>query len=348
MMLRRRYTVPEDAYLFPGKVRPATEKMRNLEEPVRQWCAHELLRTYGIPVANLEFERSVSVGSKRYKIDILVKREGEPWIVAECKQPGDAKPADSLAQAKSYAGAADVQAEWVIATNGDYWQVARKVGAHWCPVPDLMSWERQEVVGEAVVYLRALNQIRPLLRLLENDRIEVKSHDFFDHLNGLFSLLHNHGFASAHLLAGSGIAVRPFVGEFHISYRVGKLIAAANQFTRYRSGMGLEGEFPPITASGSFSEELHTMLVGIDQLTYVNSVAESHDRIIVSLLRVALAWGYDLEMVQQTKVPMAVHPCLRDVLDAYLKFAFGVSLPGPSDSMGMQDLWESCRNVEGA
>ena len=88
------------------------------EEPVRQWCAFELIRAYGLTVTELTFEKKVRVGSKIYRIGILVQRNGLPWIVVECKEPGCTKHDDGLAQAISYAGAATISAEYAVYTNG--------------------------------------------------------------------------------------------------------------------------------------------------------------------------------------------------------------------------------------
>src|SRR5437867_2251050 len=65
------YEIPKAAYLFGGGL-SASENRDPHEESVRQWCAYELLRAYGIKITEMEFERPVKVGSKRYRIDIVV------------------------------------------------------------------------------------------------------------------------------------------------------------------------------------------------------------------------------------------------------------------------------------
>jgi hypothetical protein len=76
------YHLRKEAYLFPDQVQRSDER-KQLEEPVRQWCAHELIRAYGIMVSDLELERPVRMGSrngsKSHRIDILVLRDGSPY-----------------------------------------------------------------------------------------------------------------------------------------------------------------------------------------------------------------------------------------------------------------------------
>lgn len=130
------YQIMPAAYLYPDKVKAASDR-KQLEEPVRQWCAYELIRTYGIAVINIEFERPVRMGSRPHWIDILVSREGKPSVVVECKKPSDRNADKALEQAVSYADAPEIQAEFAVVTNGKDWQVKRRILGKWCAVPDL-------------------------------------------------------------------------------------------------------------------------------------------------------------------------------------------------------------------
>jgi len=95
----------------------------NPEEVVRQWCAFELIRAYCISVTDLAFEYTVSVGSKTYRIDIVVLQDGKPWAVVECKKREYVKHDHAMAQAISYADSQNVHAEYAVYTNGDVWRV---------------------------------------------------------------------------------------------------------------------------------------------------------------------------------------------------------------------------------
>ncbi|MCH7226857.1 type I restriction enzyme HsdR N-terminal domain-containing protein [Haloferula sp. A504] len=338
-MRRCRYTVPETAYLFPEKVRVPSEKKRNLEEPVRQWCAHELLRAYGFPVLALEFEHPVKVGSKTYGIDILVTRDGIPWIVVECKEPEDRKPEKAIDQAKSYASAESIQAEWAVASNGGYWRVERKVRDSWFTVPDIIPWDRREMTVPVTDLLRFTNSVAPLLEFLENDKSQTKPPDFFESLHTFFDHLLHEGAASRELLLGADMALRPLVGDFRPEYRLGKLASAAQNFSQYRSKLGLEGMFPEVLAGGKFAEELHAVTCGISRLREEISAGPSLDGLILALLEASLGWAYSLEKGATGQLPPPpIHSCLRDLLDAFVSLSHGVSLPRPSDSLGMAGM----------
>jgi len=110
------YEIEKAAYLF-GKGGTTNPDRNKPEEAVRQWAAYELLRAYGIAISEIAFERPVRVGSKKYSIDILVSHQGVPFIVVECKLRTDAKAADGMAQAISYADAQNIQAEFAVYTK---------------------------------------------------------------------------------------------------------------------------------------------------------------------------------------------------------------------------------------
>jgi hypothetical protein len=138
------YTVPEDAWLFRTSVpSPDSDGQRSpCEEAVRQWCLHELIRGYGVRVSCLEIERRVKVARERrpHRANIVVLRDGRPYVVVECKAR-EVKGLDSAAdQAQTYASLADMQCTYAVATNGHEWRVHRIVDGAWLPVADLPSF----------------------------------------------------------------------------------------------------------------------------------------------------------------------------------------------------------------
>jgi hypothetical protein len=156
------FEINPDTYLYPDKVK-TTGKRKRHEEPVRQWSAHELIRVYGIAVTNIEFERPVRMGSTIHRIDILISREGKPYVVVECNKPSDRNASKAMDQALSYADAPDIQAEFAIFTNGKDWQVKRRILGKWCSVPDLpreIDRQKTEPIAEL---LHGLDVLAPLL-----------------------------------------------------------------------------------------------------------------------------------------------------------------------------------------
>ena len=84
------YTIPESAWLFQSQIsqrRTEDKKWSNVEESVRQWCIHELIRSYGVRIDCIEIERLVKVARERrpHRIDVVVLRDGSPYVVVECK-----------------------------------------------------------------------------------------------------------------------------------------------------------------------------------------------------------------------------------------------------------------------
>jgi len=130
------FQIGPEAYLYPNKVQTAGDR-KLAEEPVRQWCAHELIRAYGISIASIELERAVRMGSRPHWIDILVSCNGKPVAVVECKTPSERNLKKGMAQALSYADAPEIGAEFAVVTNGTDWQVRRRIQGKWCTVPDL-------------------------------------------------------------------------------------------------------------------------------------------------------------------------------------------------------------------
>src|SRR5258706_10790323 len=94
--------ISPESYLYPDKVKAAGDR-KQAEEPVRQWCAYELIRAYCISITSIELERRVRMGSRPHWIDILVSREGRPLVVVECKKPSERNLKKGMAQALSYA-----------------------------------------------------------------------------------------------------------------------------------------------------------------------------------------------------------------------------------------------------
>jgi hypothetical protein len=130
------YEVPPDCYLFRDKINKP-EHPPKPEEKVRQWCLQELIRAYGFHIADLDVEVQVQVGSKIYRIDVLIRRNGRPWAVVEVKSPTVRDLSSALEQAISYANGSGINAEMVIVTNGEEWLFRRRTGENWTGVPDL-------------------------------------------------------------------------------------------------------------------------------------------------------------------------------------------------------------------
>jgi hypothetical protein len=159
MSPRRYYQVKPEAYLF-GKAHGVPE------EEVRQWCLAELMSSYGAGINDLHTEWSVKVGSRRYRADVVVKRDSKPFVLVECKKRGHAAHDHGIAQAISYADSSGVKAEYAVYTNGEVWAVRRRVGTEWVAVPDLprLPNEMEPIEVERVMSL--VEELWPILHCL--------------------------------------------------------------------------------------------------------------------------------------------------------------------------------------
>jgi len=124
------YEISSDRYLF-GK----PDEMP--EEKVRQWALFELLSTYGVHINNIKIECPVKVGTRTHYADIVILRDGAPYVVIECKRWKNKKIDNGIDQAISYADANTMKAKFAVFTNGDIWRVKRKIRNGWVEVPDI-------------------------------------------------------------------------------------------------------------------------------------------------------------------------------------------------------------------
>lgn len=341
------YEIRPKAYLFPHQVSEATEQRRNHEEPVRQWCAYELIRAYGIPIGNLEFERTVRVGSKQYRIDVLVSKDGRPWLVVECKRQEDGRHGAASEQAMSYANADEIRAEFIVSTNGREWRVSRRIGGNWLPVVDLPHWDEVEAEGSVVELLQAVKYAQPLLLILEQDRpVKGAGREFFNSLREFFmggDLMTST--LNSYLQHGFEFALRSVIDPaLHRDYRLDKLRAAANQFEAFRVAVGGERTLPPVGLSGNIAEELHALALGVDVLLELAKRSSGEEFLALRLMSSVLSFARQIELNPKASstIPIGVHRCLRDYLEHVFLVHFSARLPDAADTIGMADMRRLC------
>lgn len=337
------YEVKKEAYLFPQDQKEG--KRQYPEEKVRQWCIFELIRAYGIHVQELEFERSVKIGSQTYWIDILVLLRGQPWIVVECKKIGHKKASDAMAQAKSYADSPVIKAPFALYTNGEEWHVERRIRDNWYPVPDLPlpQGELSGIPFEQVMY--AVRCLAPLLNKLHQRLEGAAAQKFFSDMQWFFdgNLLITD--FSNDLIHAIDLILRILSDtscDHH--YWKSKLSAACRSIVHYRlltdgcesnlslaDGITLNGAFDSIHA------ELYWLSVGTKGLPGLD----------VLLLRLAFSLT-DYGKVQKSvkvypSIPESLHTTLREYLDVVLTLRLNTYLPEIIDTHSFKALQDSCK-----
>lgn len=352
------YPVPRTAYIHVG---PLGDDARNgePEEAVRQWCAFELMRAYGFSVTDLSFEAQVQVGSKFYRIDILVLRNGLPWIVVECKAP-EAVNDKAIDQAISYADSPRVHAEYVLYTNGSDWQVRRRFRGQWQPVLDLpcARFEQDESIGIAHFYA-CLNDAAPLLYKLD-ETIQGKEAECF--LHALQRFFHGWNLLTdgvdQDLTSCADNLLRVLSLPNHdYAYRCGKYNDARAEFCRFQSRHKIAWEVPPIGGEvpihTGFLELQSAVLQAIDG----TSRSAGPNVLALRLIAALLEYGIATERCNTpfATMPGAIHHSLREFLQYQFRIKFDAMLPDPVDQITGSDFrlycgsaWESAlRGVQG-
>jgi hypothetical protein len=336
------YEVSPDAYLFQNRIKKVGEQEQP-EEPVRQWCAFELIRCYGFRVTDLVFEQDVKVGSKRLKIDIVVLRNGAPWAIVECKRPEHRKAADGMDQAISYAAAESIRAKYAVYTNGQEWMVKQYIGNIWVPVPDLPN-AADPMVGreELLNVLRTFEELLPVLHALDESLEGDDAENFISILQEFFcgENLVTQG-TSDGLRSAIDNLLRVISSEYKdVPYQLGKLTTAHRYLEQFRLQRGIG--FPiDIEATGGATflllQQLHHFVVAMAKSANGTGGA---DPLALRLAASVLEAGADKFRPQSRKlrVTPAVQQSLREYLDYGLRIYLGMSLPSHFDSSDMDDM----------
>ncbi|MCP5521282.1 MAG: type I restriction enzyme HsdR N-terminal domain-containing protein [Verrucomicrobiales bacterium] len=346
-MRERFYEIPESTYLFPEHTSQNGARAKP-EERVRQWCAFELIRAYGISVADIEFERQVKVGSKSYRIDILVSRCGKPWLVVECKERKDKKPEKSMAQAISYADAQSIRAEFVICTNGDYWWSRRHLRRDWVQIPDIPRGSIGDVDAPLTGILRGISDIAPVLHRMDDTLKEADAQRFLSALQRWFhgSSLLTEGI-TRELLWGLDNLLRVLSGAHdHINYCWGKLADAADGFDRWQKERGFSWPLTPVDPKGGISYAMQLLWADLLRIAESCAAVPSGDeralRVAVALLEYGQVQFAPRSRTSYPEINRNVHAALRDFLDHALAVHLNTKLPDPLDVTLVGEVRQLC------
>lgn len=222
------YEINPQAYLF-GK----TDDMP--EERVRQWALFELLSTYGISINNIQIERPVKVGTRTHRADIVILHESAPFVVIECKKWGDKYIGRGMQQALSYADANTMKARFAVYTNGDNWEVKRKMGNDWVDIPDLPK----RIDGKYLVgidnLISSINDFKPSFYWLNQSVPAASAYVYFTCLQKVFyGSTYPLCYLDKDLLFGTDNLLRVICARGdHPDYLHGKMVAACKSFSEY-------------------------------------------------------------------------------------------------------------------
>jgi len=338
------YLIPSSAWLFAKQADHNSQP----EELVRQWCVQELIRAYGFKITDISFESPVRVGSKTYRIDVLILRDGKPWIVVECKRQEHTKHEQALEQAISYAASEDIRADFAIYTNGEAWLVKRRVGSSWVSILDLPP-----MVGAGVsdmtfdVYLNRLIDLQAATRMLETDLKGRQAHRFLHALQSLFNGSHGWCHAnSPHLRDAADNLLRSVISSRDPHHQLGKLLEATEWIRLFVAEHALDCLFPPPADPAPVAEELQWLNSRLHDVLDSIADTESPDALLLRLIHSIVGYARGIPArawrCQYPQIPNSLHSNLRAFLDMVLKIQFDLSLPDANDQIRMSDLRDRC------
>jgi len=321
-----------------GKVNP--------EEGVRQWCAFELLRAYGIPINDLTFEYPVLVGSKTYRIDIVILQDGKPWAIVECKKRGYEKHSHAMEQAISYADSQTIQAEYTVYTNGEAWHVKRKLNNHWLPVPDLSERATRKEPSDITCLISALNGIYPLLHKLGE---AIEGRDALKFLRAMQEHFNGYGLFTADtdhtLLCATDNLLRILI-SVEIAYQNEKLAVVLQKLNTFSSSRNLGETIYPVCAS-QISKELCALHSEVNLMLDGARYIIGADCLLLHLIVALLEYGMKLRepFKKYPAISMNVHQSLREYLDYVLRTNIGFQLPERREDSFNGDIQESFKQT---
>jgi len=341
------YQIDPGAYLHQGAGVGAAEQ-HGPEEAVRQWCAFELIRAYGFRVTNLQFEHPVKVGSRTYRIDIVVLRNNSPWIVVECKEPDYSRHAHAIEQAISYADAKTIQAEFAVYTNGSTWHVRRKVQSEWVTIPDLAVDHHSESIVYLSQILSTFHELSPLLLWLDES---VKGEEAKMYLDAMQSFFHAHNLllrgADQELVHGTDYLLRVLsVKDAHVQYQLSNLQAARRCWDSYRERIGSDVRISEVDEGDRLRVAWYRLHNPLMQLISGEPKPPAANTLLLRLNLALLDYGQAATEAGDQFIPLspAIHHALRDFLNFALTVHFNTRLPDSIDDGAMRDMKQYCRS----
>ena len=110
------------------------------EEWVRQHVVHYFLSSLGVPPGNLAVERGLVLNGTQKRFDVLAYKQGEPYVLVECKAPEVPINAEVLHQAWRYHQV--IPARYVMLSNGLLHFMAEAHGNRLTPLPELPLFDQ--------------------------------------------------------------------------------------------------------------------------------------------------------------------------------------------------------------
>jgi len=162
------YNVLTDDYLFKNKIK----NLNSPEEKVRQWFLKELVESYNFNLESLELEREITLGSRKYFVDISINLNKKPTIFVETKGRG-ASLKDGLKQLKSYMKISE-SVMYGIITNGQEIKIIDRGGVEVKDIPNFDSEAFEEVEKNDYTLYKSFASKFSLCYKLNSEKLFIK------------------------------------------------------------------------------------------------------------------------------------------------------------------------------
>ncbi|MFZ5821232.1 MAG: type I restriction enzyme HsdR N-terminal domain-containing protein [Chloroflexota bacterium] len=334
---RKFYDIDPACYLFVKQDTP--------EEKVRQWALFELLSTYGFNIQNIQVEVPVKMGSKNYRADIVIKLDGFPGIVVECKEEAVTDIEGAIKQAISYANF--LQATFVLFTNGNLWVAKRKLNDEWFAIADIPNRIKIETNKTITSTLWFIQNIEPVLYwtyqaipkeyareyfswFTEFYRSEVFSEDLdFELYYGVDNLLRILGSNSAQ-------------GKFEVAeYDMEKITVAYNNCGKYFDKLGIRHPFNDYDLRGyNFRDILGGIKFGFSELVNAHKELSFKNALLIRMANsIAKYLWQTFESGKYQNVPPNISSEIETFINEIVVSKIGVRVPNSLEA----DLSEEMR-----
>ena len=343
------YDIPESAWLFrdqSGRRRNEDAKWTPDEESVRQWCLHELIRTYGVRADCLEVERQVKVARERKpnRADIVVLRDGHPYVVIECKSRKIKTLDDAMQQAQNYASLPDMNATFAVATNGDQWLVQRRIDHDWAPVMDLPDFRHGRETADWLQILTTVNTLSPVLFWLGKTVPVKNAPAYFTALQELFAGDTEMTISTdCNLFRAADNLLRVLVSMSEYSgYTHGKLADACKGLNAFWADRSTDLDID----SGDFWKMVHDANACVSLYLQDGKHPEIIDLAAMRLISALLAYLSGLKpsrRIRYTDVTDTVQREVRNYINLSLITRFNAALPDPLDQTSLNDIHTICK-----
>jgi hypothetical protein len=342
------YDIPEAAWLFRdqiGQRRTEDAKWSPAEESVRQWCLQELIRTYGVRIDCLEIERQVKVARERkpHRADVVVLRDGQPYVVIECKSRRIKTLDDAMKQAQTYARLPDMNATYAVATNGDQWHVSRRIENGWTPVIDLPDFRHGREAADWLQIMTTVSALSPVLFWLGRSVPAKYAPTYFAALQFYFATRNEATIATnRHLLRSADHLLRVLVLFQESEYSHGKLIEACRSLNAFWSDHNADLEID----SDNFPMMAHNANAYLSLYLQDGKHPEIIDMAAMRLISALLDYLSHLKparCIRYAEITETIQQEVRNYINLSLIIRFNAPLPDPLDNISLSDIRTLCK-----